>query len=195
MPLTAANSPDLSEIVRELHNRTFPNKNLNRASRAATLRSLAKIKRASIDLLAGLSEAHGPTIQRLSMSFTGQSFEQLKIYLQMLAIAAASSEGLDELDYCPDETSKKGAPKKSRPTYVALRTAAYFCMLTGRVPSIEVDRITSKACGPFFELVKVVFSAKGIKASPEHYGKEAGKSVRAEKEKSPEFFIHNLLVT
>jgi hypothetical protein len=73
------------------------------------------------------------------------------------------------------EDYRRGRKPKLRARKIAEAAAYFFAHVTGKHPTIVVDRVDgkAKASGEFFDFLTKVFAALDVKASVERYAKDA----------------------
>ena len=79
---------------------------------------------------------------------------------RLVQMEEAAQRALERLRALP------GRPPKQHADWITLVTASVFSGLTGTLPTLRTD-LAGRAHGPFVELLKAVFEAYGIAASPE----------------------------
>ena len=164
--LSPQNSPDVTPVVREICNKTTLGNNRLPASRVATDRDLAKLKKCAIALAVALDNAHSPAIERIWL--TPDGIQKLRNSVWCVALSA---EGADTSAISTD--TGRGAPPDIGAASIALLVAERYAFFTGRLPTPGFDRINKTPNSDFSKFLKDIFCALGITASLEHHARKA----------------------
>lgn len=151
--------------------------------RASAEKELAELSAKLDSLLDSLEGLHGKSIDALaSAGFVDDRFR----LIDLLKVAKGATQSASFSS--ADDLSGRGRKPDCLARGVSRILAFDYAELTGKRPTVTTDPYLAghPAGGEFLEFVAAVFSALGIKASPETWARSAAQAWReANKEKNP----------
>jgi hypothetical protein len=138
---------------------------------SVTAAQLSDVKKHGSALLAALDALQGPAVDALRFRDHDGRAGAYAFRKSLRKLIDDATTALAVVAHTKDPSGPKSKPL---PRAVAALTADYFFRLTGKRPARITNAAQSNAAGgEFIKLLYAVFTARGINASADRYGREA----------------------